>query len=358
MPFVDSDSGEAIQMRYIQPLVRSVRAIVRISLGCLATGSLLIGSAGLHAQSAETPAEIDLVARVNQHEIDRAQFTAYFNRARQQEFYHRTPPEAELEAFRIRTINDLINRLLLQDEALRRGIEPDAEKVEESLQRIVKRYEGNPEWEANRDVMLSSLRGQLETGSRIEQLEAQTRDVGQPGEVELQAFYTANPEAFTEPRQRKVSLILLQVDPSSTQEVRDEALAEAQALVERLHGGEEFALLAEAFSTDPSAENGGSMGWLHEGLLNDQAEAALATMAPGDISDPVRVLEGYAVLQLEDVKEPEKHSLEHVRDRAIQLWQRDAAEAAWAGLIASLREQAVIEIFDSSLVTADQPRDA
>jgi parvulin-like peptidyl-prolyl isomerase len=345
-------------MRYFQPLTRSARAIVRISLGCLASGSLLIGAAELNAQQAVTGSEIDLVARVNQHEIDRAQFTAYFNRARQQEFYHRTPPEAEIEAFRIKTINDLIDRLLLQDEAQRRGIEPDAEKVEESLQRITSRYEGNPEWEASRDIMLSSLRGQLETGSRIEQLEAKTRDVGQPGEMQLQAFYEANPDAFTEPRQRKVSLILLQVDPSSTQEVRDETLAEAQTLVEQLRNGEDFATLAEAFSTDPSAENGGSMGWLHEGLLNEQAEATLATMAPGDISDPVRVLEGYAVLRLEQVKEPEKHTLDHVRDRAIQLWQREAGETAWTELIAALREQAVIEIFDSSLAPADLPRDA
>jgi len=177
----------------------------------------------------------------------------------------------------------------------------------------------------------------LEAGSRIEQLEAGRNEVDEPSEALLKSYYEANPETFTEPRQRRVSLILFQVDPSSTQEVREQALAEAEPIVVRLDAGEDFAMLAEAFSDDDTAENGGSMGWLHEGLLNDQAESALNEMAAGEISAPVRVLEGYAILRLDETRESVKHTLDYVRERATDLWQRDEGERQWQALIDSLR---------------------
>jgi len=307
---------------------------------------------GLQAQTLEPQHPDDLLATVNEHEITRGQFQAIFNRAKQQEFYHRTPLEGEVEAFLNKTLNDLIDRLLLIDEAKQRGIEPDQEKVEASLTGISERYESNPEWQANKEEMLASVRNQLEGGSRIEQIEALTREAGEPSEAQLMTYYEAHPDTFTEPRQRKVSLILFQVDPSATQAVREQVLVEAERIVARLADGEDFAMLAEAFSMDNSAEQGGSMGWLHEGLLNDQAEKALNEMTAGEISAPVRVLEGYAILRLDEVREPVKHTLERVRERATGLWQRDEGERQWQALIKSLRSKADINIIDSNLNSA------
>jgi len=338
-----------MQNTYFEP-IRGMRPIITFGQALLSIAAMVCISGGLQAQAGEPQHADELAARVNQHEISQPQFQAYFAQTQRQEFYHRTPPEDELQAFRVKTINELVNRLLLQDEAARRGIQPDTDEVNQSIEQLTKRYEGNAEFEANRDETIASLRSQLESASRIEQLEADTRDVGEPSEQQLEAYYEANPDTFTEPRQRKVSLILVQVDPSSTQEVREAALAEAEGIVERLNNGEDFAMLAEALSDDGSAENGGSMGWLHEGLLNDQAETALSEMAAGDISEPVRVLEGYAVLRLDEIKESALHSLDHVRARATTLWQREEGERAWEGLIEALRAVADIEILDPSLI--------
>lgn len=304
---------------------------------------------GLQAQTIEPQLSDSLVATVNDHKITQDQFLAFFNRAKREEFYHATPMEGELEAFRKKTLNDLINRLLLDDEATQRAIGPDQEKVEAGLANLTRRYETNPNWETHKEEMLASVRKQLEAGSRIEQLEAVMHKVGEPSEAQLKSYYEANPETFTEPRQRKVSLILFQVDPSATQEVREQAQAEAERIVVRLDAGEDFAMLAEAFSRDDTAENGGSMGWLHEGLLNDQAESALNEMAAGEISAPVRVLEGYAILRLDETRESVKHTLDYVRERATGLWQRDEGERQWQALIDSLRSKADINVIDPSL---------
>jgi len=321
---------------------------------CVTLGFILIATFSLSVLQAQdeplpAPAGPDPVARVNGHEITREQFDSYFFAARREEYYHRNPPAEELEKFRIKTMQQMINHLLLQDEAGRRGIGPDEQAVQARLEQLESRFASSPNWEEQKDETLTSVRSQLEDGSRVEILEAQTRDVGEPTEDQLLAYYDSNPESFTEPGQRRVSLILIKVDPSSTQEVREAAQAEAQGLVDRLNQGEDFAMLAEAFSMDPSAENGGDMGWMHEGLLNQQAETALAELEVGAVSAPVRVLEGYAILRLDEIRNAQKHSLENVHERATSLWQRDAGEKTWEDLIESLRSAAQIEIFDSSL---------
>lgn len=305
------------------------------------------------AEDAASAANTDnAVAVVEGQVIEQAQFVAYFNQARRQEFYHRTPPPGELEAFRIKTLQELIDRILLRDEAVRRGLEPDGERIDAEIARITSRYEGSPEWEAGKEIMTASLQTQLEAGSLLEQVEQEVRDVGQPDEEQLRVFFEANPDTFTEPEQRRVSLILVELNPSALQAEREEALAQAEALAQRLRSGEDFALLAEAYSADPSGEDGGDMGWLHVGLLNDQAEAALGEMQPGDISDPVRTLEGYAILRLDEVKAPEKKTLDEVRDRAIALWQREEGERSWQALKETLRAEADIQILDPSLEAA------
>jgi len=322
---------------------------INSNLLCLIVITMTIAG-GLRAQP-----QPEIMATVNQHTISAEQFLAFFNRARRQTYYHRTPPPDELEAFRIKSLQDLINRLLLLDEAKRRGLEPDAAAVETNLARLVRRYEGNPDWEQHKEVMLASLRQQLEDGNLIEQLEEITRDVKDPSEQELRAYYENNPDTFTEPRQRRVSLIVIGVDPSSTKDVREKALEQAEGIAERLNNGDDFAMLAEAYSTDITAENGGDMGFLHEGLLNDQAEEAIAGLSPGEISPPVRTLEGYAILRLDDVREPEKKSFDSVRERAIALWKRDEAEKASETLIETLRQGAEINILDPSLAKASRP---
>jgi len=317
---------------------------------CIAVMMMAVYS-GLQAQSPQ-----DVVATVDQHEISAEQFQAYFDRARRLEFYHATPPPEEFAAFRVKTLQDMINKQLLQDEARRRGLHADTTLVEANLAQLTRRYEGNPDWEQHKDVMLVSFQEQLENNNLVEQLENITRDVGAPSEQQLRAYYEAHPKVFTEPIQRRVSLILIGVDPSSRTDTWEAAQEQAERLMERLSDGEDFAMLAEAFSTDITAESGGDMGFLHEGLLNAQAEEAIAALSPGEISPPVRTLEGYAVLRLDDIREPEKKSFDTVRDRATGLWHREEGQKAWERLIETLRETATISVLDPTLQDPSAPK--
>src|SRR5471032_786280 len=78
----------------------------------------------------------------------------------------------------------------------------------------------------------------------------------------------------------------------------------AEEVETQLHQGAAFPVVARQFSQHPSAATGGDMGWINEGQLAPELNAALAKMVVGAVSDPVRSTSGYYVLALRERQEP------------------------------------------------------
>ena len=72
----------------------------------------------------------------------------------------------------------------------------------------------------------------------------------------------------------------------------------------QLHQGAQFGVVARQFSQHPSAATGGDMGWINDGSLAPELNAALAKMDVGAVSDPVRSTGGYYILGLRERQEP------------------------------------------------------
>lgn len=73
----------------------------------------------------------------------------------------------------------------------------------------------------------------------------------------------------------------------------------ADKLVEQLRNGAPFAQAARQFSRSPTAARGGDLGWVPQGQLERELDAALGQMAAGDITTPIRTTSGYYILKLE-----------------------------------------------------------
>lgn len=94
-----------------------------------------------------------------------------------------------------------------------------------------------------------------------------------------------------------VSEILLTVDsPSDNKKVR----SLAEKLSTQLLKDGDFAKIAKQFSKAASAENGGDMGWVNVGQLDDKVLAAAKNMRSGEISKPIRTEEGYIIIRIND----------------------------------------------------------
>lgn len=83
----------------------------------------------------------------------------------------------------------------------------------------------------------------------------------------------------------------------------------AQAIFERVRGGESFEELAYEYSKDPSAKrNKGDLGYFEWGAMVDEFQRAAFAMEPGEISPPVKSMYGYHIIKLIDRLPNEKRT--------------------------------------------------
>ena len=308
------------------------------------------------ATASPTPARTDAVfAVLGDRVITVSEYRQALNVAMRKKYYHAKPPEGELAQFQREVGDDLVNRTLLEAEARRRGIQPDRSRIAATLKDYEARYGGSKSWEAGKDRMISAVSQQLEADSLLEQLERQVRQVRAPADKDARAFYEANQSLFVEPEQVKLSVILLKVDPSSPQAAWNAAHAEAKSIHARLQKGVSFTELAQLHSGDSSAARGGEMGYVHRGMLPQSIHAAVDALQPNGMSTPVQVLEGVAILKLDDRKLARQRSFVDVRERAGDLWQRAESDAAWKGLIAQLRRATTVRIDESNFLPLAKP---
>jgi len=80
------------------------------------------------------------------------------------------------------------------------------------------------------------------------------------------------------------------------------AMQGAEAMIEQLGQGVRFQILAQQFSSAPSAAKGGDIGWIREGELREEVNTVLMQMEKGQVSKPVPVPGGVYVVALADKK--------------------------------------------------------
>ncbi len=127
--------------------------------------------------------------------------------------------------------------------------------------------------------------------------------------------------------------------------------AEATKLYYQLKDGADFEELAKKHSIDPSAGNGGDLGYFARGVMIPSFEEAAFSLAKGEFSEPVQTPFGYHLIKVEDIEKPQeikplsREELKALRKeyRAKELRFR---YDAW---IKDLKEKAVVEIMDESL---------
>ena len=130
----------------------------------------------------------------------------------------------------------------------------------------------------------------------------------------------------------------------------DAAREKAAGILMSIREGRDFADAAREFSSDPSASNGGDMGYLHAGVLEGELLQVVGELGDGEIADrPITVLEGVVLVRVEGRRAPQVHTLDEVRERATGLWRRDAEQQAYDAAVARLREASDIVVDESYL---------
>ena len=95
--------------------------------------------------------------------------------------------------------------------------------------------------------------------------------------------------------------ILLSLDPGADAAATDSVMEFANGLRERILAGEDFDALAGEFSQDPgTATQGGDLGTFRRGQMVPAFDSAAFTLAPGEVSGPVRTNFGVHILRVDE----------------------------------------------------------
>jgi len=128
-------------------------------------------------------------------------------------------------------------------------------------------------------------------------------------------------------------------------EIQDDATVRQRLVMlrERILKGEDFAGLAKTLSEDPgSATDGGDLGWTGPGSFVPEFEATLATLAEGQISEPVRTQFGWHLIQVLGRREFDNTD-ELRRQRAFAQLRESKADEETELWLRRLRDEAYVE---------------
>ncbi|MBB5017744.1 peptidyl-prolyl cis-trans isomerase D [Chitinivorax tropicus] len=122
-------------------------------------------------------------------------------------------------------------------------------------------------------------------------------------DAELQQYFDQNKDSLAK-EERKISHILLTVDPKASAEEKAKVRAKAEDLLKKVQAAPDtFAQLAKAESQDPgSAVNGGDLGFYSKGggFVKPFEDAAFS-MKKGEIKGLVETQYGFHILKLDDL---------------------------------------------------------
>jgi peptidyl-prolyl cis-trans isomerase C len=112
----------------------------------------------------------------------------------------------------------------------------------------------------------------------------------------------------------------------SARHILVDSMDAAKDIIRRLNDGEDFATLAKALSTGPSAPNGGNLGYFKRGdMVPSFSDAAFDLDVSKYTDTPVRSDYGWHVIMVEDKRTIDLPPLENIRGQLIEIMTAELA---------------------------------
>ena len=215
------------------------------------------------------------------------------------------PSQDELNEIREQVLKQLETERMQQLEAQKANISVSGEEVDKSIDDICKSNHITADQLksvlAQGGVDIATLRSQISiqiAWSKLVQNQFGDRVHVAPEDVD--AELTRIKQGANKPRYL-ISEIFQAVD---TPEQDAKVQKDMTDLENQIQLGAPFAAVARQFSQNPTAAQGGDLGWIQEGQVPPELETKLKAMNVGDVSDPIHSGGGYYILQLRDKQEP------------------------------------------------------
>ena len=123
----------------------------------------------------------------------------------------------------------------------------------------------------------------------------------------------------------------------------NEGRQKLMGIKERLENGIKFEDMAKQYSEDPSATNGGDLGWINPGDTVPEFEKTMKQLNINQISDPIKTPFGWHLIQVLE-KRSQDMSKESARIQARQQIKMRKSEEAYQDWLQELRDRSFVEL--------------
>lgn len=307
----------------------------RTSWTCAALA--LISALALAAPSFSAPITDRIVAVVNTEVITLSELKAEIaaEEKRVQERYHGEELRRRLQQVAYMGLTRMIERKLQMQVARAKGVEVTDEEVQRALRELQRQGEKVNEADPNDK---KSIREQL---LLLKVVDREVRSSIMVSEQDMQRYYERHIGRFALPEEYRISQILIRPRAG---EALSKARARAAEVFAALKQGGDFAALALKHSDGPESTKGGSLGFVRQGELLPQIEQAIASLQPGQLSEPVETAQGFHILRLDEKKPPQFRPFAEVKDEIQGLVHQQKSEDVYQVWMAELKDKAFIEV--------------
>lgn len=256
----------------------------------------------------------------------------------------------QLNEIRLRLLNQIIEDRLVFQEAKTRGIAVEESEVEQVISEFKKQFPSEEEFE--KTMMREGFSvGEIRENSRrqliirkLHDMEIRSRVVVSPREIE--DYYQEHLHELSEREQIKLSSITVKKsEEAQLKGLADEgAKSRIEAIEKRLRAGEDFKKLAEKFSEDSRAKEGGMMDWLKRGEMLSSLEDVLFKLKVGEVSPVLETTSAYHLFKIEDKKASFTPALDDVRGKVYEILFQKKAREKFKEWMDELKSRAYITI--------------
>lgn len=134
---------------------------------------------------------------------------------------------------------------------------------------------------------------------------------------EVQEYYDMHREQYQKPERVRLRHILVRVGPEADSDAVEQAHKKAEQVLAEARRGVNFAALAQKYSDDRSASEGGDLGYFARGEMEPALERVVFSLRRGEIGPVVRTSHGFHIIKVEDVQAEETRALSEVRNEII-----------------------------------------
>ncbi len=297
----------------------SAKTLLKIAFAILLLAAPLTSSANAPAEGV---VELEsIVAIVNNDVITSGELKRKTREVEERLRLNKTTPPPT-ETLRQQVLESLITQRLQLQLAKRMGIHVDDEVLNRAMRNIAAR--NNLTLEQFREVLerdgfdylqfRESLRNDIII-NRLRQRQVDNRITVSEEEIEN---FLANLKAQGATDQvYHFRHILIAVPEAAKPEQIQAARKKAEAVLERLRAGADFAQMAVSVSDDALALEGGDLGWRRAGQLPTLFADMAVKMQPGEVSDLIRSPSGFHIVKLEEKRDEQSQLITQTRARHI-----------------------------------------